>query len=175
MGGVPDTPRKGALSDQREADPSADRDGDGLVELEERLERELEEFLEPHGRAARIPQHGWRARLRRTRGGSLALKALVFAVGLVFIGIGAAAVVLPGPLTIPPMLLGLWIWASEFEWADALFQRAKKSGLEAWEQAKKRPLMSGLSTVGGLVAVGVLVWAANHYGWVDSAKDAVGL
>lgn len=175
MGGVPDTPRKGALSHDRTAARGADRDGDGHVDLEERLERELEEFLEPHGRAGRIPQTGWRARLRRTRGGSLALKTMVFLLGLVFIGIGAAAVVLPGPLTIPPMLLGLWIWASEFEWADALFQRAKKSGLEAWEQAKKRPLLSAVSTVGGLVAVGALLWAASHYGWVDSARDAVGL
>jgi uncharacterized membrane protein YbaN (DUF454 family) len=162
----------------RDADRPVDRVLDeGLVDdaLEHRLEAELEEFLEPHGRAARVGERGWRARLRRTRGGAVALKAGVFLLGLVFIGIGLAAVVLPGPLTIPPMLLGLWIWASEFEWADSLFQRAKRSGLEAWEQAKRRPVLSAVTTVGGLVAVGVLVWAVSHYGWVDTAKGWVGL
>ena len=160
------------------ADRSPEHPADeGLVddELERRLEVELEEFLEPHGRAARVGDTGWRARLRRTRGGAVALKTGVFLLGLVFIGIGAAAVVLPGPLTIPPMLLGLWIWASEFEWADSLFQRAKRSGLEAWESAKRRPVLSTATTVGGLVAVGVLVWAAGRYGWVDTAKGWVGL
>ncbi len=148
-------------------------------EVDAGFEAELTEFLEPHGRAAREGQSGLRAKVRRTRGGAIALKAGVFLVGLVFIGIGLAAVVLPGPLTIPPMLLGLYIWASEFEWADALFQRAKRSGLQAWEQAKKRPILSGVTTVGGLVAVGVLIWAAGHYGWVGGAgswaRDAAGL
>ncbi len=142
---------------------------------DDRFEAEFTEFLEPHGRAARAGQSGWRAKARRTRGGAVALKAGVFLLGAVFVGIGVAAIVLPGPLTIPPMLLGLYIWASEFEWADSLFQRAKRSGLEAWEQAKKRPVLSGVTTVGGLVGVGVLFWAAGHYGWVDSAKNAVGL
>lgn len=157
---------------------TGDLDGDGDVGLDDHLEREFGEFLEPHGRAARLGhagQSGWRARLRATRGGAIALKAGVFVLGLVFIGIGVAAVVLPGPLTIPPMLLGLWIWASEFEWADALFQRAKRSGAEAWESARKRPVLSTVTTVGGLVGVVALVWAAGHYGWVDQAKDTIGL
>jgi uncharacterized membrane protein YbaN (DUF454 family) len=152
-----------------------DRDPDLSDRLRDELEEELEEFLEPRGRAARLGDQGWRARLRRTRGGALALKLGVFVLGAVFIGIGLAAVVLPGPLTIPPMLLGLWIWASEFEWADSLFQRAKRSGLEAWEQARKRPVVSAATTLGGLAGVVVLVWAAGHYGWVDKARDAVGL
>lgn len=168
MGPVADTPDSDLVR-------TADLDGDGDIGLDDRLEREFGEFLEPHGRAGREGQSGWRARLRRTRGGAIALKSGVFLLGLLFVGLGAAAVVLPGPLTIPPMLLGLWIWASEFEWADSLFQRAKKSGAEAWESARKRPLLSAVTTLGGLVGVVVLVWAANRYGWVDSAKDAVGL
>ena len=106
----------------------------------------------PGGRSAREGDTGWRARLRRTPGGALLLKAVVFVVGALFIALGIAAAVLPGPLTIPPMLLGLYVLASEFDWADRLLQRAKKSAQEAWVKAKRRPVLSAVTTVGGLVA-----------------------
>lgn len=128
----------------------------------------------PHGRAARHGDSGWRGRMRRTRGGALALKAGVLVLGALFIALGLAAAVLPGPLTIPPMLLGLYILASEFEWADRLLQRAKKSAQEAWVKAKRRPVLSAVTTVGGLVLAGVVIWAVGHYDLVARAKDAVG-
>jgi hypothetical protein len=42
----------------------------------------------------------------------------VFLAGLLCIAAGVALSVLPGPLTIPPVLLGLWIWSTEFDWAQ---------------------------------------------------------
>ena len=36
--------------------------------------------------------------------------------------------VLPGPLTIPPVLLGLWIWSTEFEWAHRFFAAVQGEG-----------------------------------------------
>ncbi len=130
---------------------------------------------EPGGRSAREGDSGWRARVRRAPGGSLALKAGTLVLGSSFILLGLAAAVLPGPLTIPPVLLGLYILAGEFDWADALLQRAKKSATEAWAKAKKRPVLSAVTTVGGLVAAGAALWAVGHYELVDAAKDAVGL
>ena len=129
----------------------------------------------PGGRSAREGDSGWRSRLRRTPGGALFLKAAVFVLGGLFIALGVAAAVLPGPLTIPPMLLGLYILASEFDWADRLLQRAKKSAQEAWVKAKRRPVLSGITTVGGLVLAGVAIWAVGHYDLVERAKTAVGL
>ena len=124
------------------------------------------------------PRHsdtGWRARVRSTPGGAHALRVGVFLVGLLFIALGAALVVLPGPLTIPPILLGVWIWSSEFGWADRLLERAKRSAHEAWENAKRRPVLSALITVSGLVALGVGSWLAGRYELVGRAREAVGL
>ena len=129
----------------------------------------------PRGRAAREGDTGWRARLRRTPGGAIALKIGVLVVGMLFIALGLAAAVLPGPLTIPPMLLGLYVLASEFDWADRLLQRAKHSAQEAWEKAKQKPVLSAVTTIGGLVAAGVVIWAVGHYDLVDKARTALGL
>lgn len=140
----------------------ADGDGDSTV-------------VSATGRPATTRVGAWREGVRRTPGGAALLKVAVFVVGGVFIGLGLAAAVLPGPLTIPPVLLGLWIWSSEFAWADRLLQRAKDKGVEAWEAAKRKPVAATVTTVGGLVAAGAVVWAVGHFSLVDRARDAVGL
>lgn len=121
------------------------------------------------------PPSGLRARLRRTPGGRQLLKVVVFVVGLLFILLGLALAALPGPLTIPPILLGVWIWSTEFAWAERLLERAKRSAREAWENAKRRPVVSALVTGSGLVALGVGIWAVSRYELVDRAREAVGL
>ncbi len=118
---------------------------------------------------------GWRARLRRTPGGAPLLQVLVFLLGLVFILVGIALAALPGPLTIPPILLGVYIWSTEFAWADRLLERAKKSAREAWRKAKERPVLSGLITLSGLVALGVGIYLAGRYELVARAREIVGL
>jgi hypothetical protein len=129
----------------------------------------------PGGRAAREGQSGWRARVRATPGGALFLKIGTLALGVAFIALGGALVVLPGPLTIPPVLLGLYILASEFDWADRLLQRAKRSAQEAWAQAKRRPVTSTITTVGGLLLAGAVIWAVGRYELVDRGRELVGL
>jgi uncharacterized membrane protein YbaN (DUF454 family) len=100
----------------------------------------------------------------------------VFVVGLLCIAAGFALSVLPGPLTIPPVLLGLWIfWSTEFGWAQRLFQRAKVKGRQAWQHAKAHPVSSAAITVGGVVAVVVGVWALQHFHVVAVVRGAVGL
>lgn len=118
---------------------------------------------------------GIRARLRRTPGGAHLLKVIVFVLGLLFILLGFVLVALPGPLTIPPILVGLYIWSTEFAWADRLLERAKKSAREAWENAKKKPVISSLVTVGGLLALGVGIYLAARFDLVARGKELVGL
>ena len=113
--------------------------------------------------------------MRRTPGGAQLLKVLVFLTGLAFVLLGCALVVAPGPLTIPPILLGVWIWSTEFEWADRLLDRARRSAKEAWEDAKRRPVLSALVTVSGLVALGLAIWAINRYELVSRGLGLLGI
>lgn len=126
------------------------------------------------GEPVEVPATGWRARVRTKPGLGHAYRVGVFVVGLLFIALGFALAVLPGPLTIPPVLLGLYIWSTEFRFAKRLFDSFKEKAHEAWDHAKRRPISSGLITVGGLAAAGVAAWAVSHYELVDKAKDALG-
>lgn len=124
------------------------------------------------------PRHaltGWRARMRRTPGGAHVLQVLVFLAGLAFVLLGFVLAVLPGPLTIPPVLIGLYIWSTEFAWADRLLDRAKASAREAWKNAKAKPLLSALVTVGGLIALAVGFFVISKYELVARGKELVGL
>jgi hypothetical protein len=125
--------------------------------------------------SARMPTTGWRARLRRTPGGALLLKGLVFTAGLAFVVLGLVLIVAPGPLTIPPILLGLWIWSTEFAWADRQLDRAKASARVAWQDARRRPVVSAVVTGGGLIALGTAIWAVVAYELVARAREVVGV
>jgi hypothetical protein len=127
------------------------------------------------GGAAPVPRDSWRARTRRKPGIGTAYRVGVFVLGLAFIALGVALAVLPGPLTIPPVLVGLYIWSTEFSWAHRLFESFKAKGNEAWRHAKAHPVSSSIITVGGLVLAAVAVWAVYHYHFVARVKDAVGL
>lgn len=61
------------------------------------------------GRSTDVPAGGWRHRLRTNPATHQLWRVAVFVVGLVCIAVGIALAVLPGPLTIPPVLLGLWV------------------------------------------------------------------
>ena len=117
----------------------------------------------------------WKSGVRRTPGGGTAVKAIVFVSGLLFILLGLALAALPGPLTIPPILVGLYIWSTEFAWADRLLERAKRSAQEAWEKAKRQPVLTGLITLSGLAAFGVGLWLVAKYDVVERVKSLVGL
>lgn len=127
------------------------------------------------GGAAPVPRGSWRDRVRRKPGIGLAYRIGVFVLGLAFIALGGVLIVLPGPLTIPPILVGLWVWSTEFRWAHRLFESSKKKGQEAWAHAKRHPVSSSVITGGGIIAVIVAVWAINHWHLITRAKHAVGI
>jgi uncharacterized membrane protein YbaN (DUF454 family) len=125
--------------------------------------------------AADVPKGGFRDRMRSKPGIGHLYRLGVFIVGLLFIGLGFALVVLPGPLTIPPIILGLYIWSTEFEFADRLFDKMREQGKDAWEHAKRKPVSSTIITVAGLVGAGVAIWAVTKYDLIEKGKDAIGL
>ena len=129
----------------------------------------------PVARSFLSPLWEWKRPMRRTPGGAHAVKVIVFLAGLFFILLGLALAALPGPLTIPPILLGLYIWSTEFAWADRLLDRARRSALEAWEKAKQKPVVTALVTGSGLVAFGIGVWLVLEYDLIDRARELVGL
>jgi hypothetical protein len=95
------------------------------------------------------------------------------AQGLLCIVAGVALMVLPGPLTVPPVLRGLWIWSTEFRFAERFFDASKDKAREAWDHAKIHPTTSACITGGGLLAAGAAMWAVRHFRLVDMAKEAV--
>ena len=122
-----------------------------------------------------VERGSFRDRMRRRRHTRLAWRISVFVAGLLCILAGFALVVLPGPLTIPPIIVGLWIWSTEFEWAHRFFSVWKEKGKDAWDHAQRHPVSSTAITIGGLVAAGVVIWAVLHYDLVDRGKELVGL
>jgi uncharacterized membrane protein YbaN (DUF454 family) len=102
-------------------------------------------------------------------------KVVFFVAGLVLIIIGLVLIVLPGPLTIPPILAGLWLWSREFEFARRLLRPVEKKGAVAWQKAKEKPVHTTVVTVLGLVGAGVIIWATLRYDLIDRGRTLVGL
>ena len=127
------------------------------------------------GSPAPVAAGSWPDRMRRKPGIGQLYRVGVFLAGLVCVGIGLALSVLPGPLTIPPVLLGLWIWSKEFGWARRLFESFHAKGREAWAHAKLHPVSAGLITGGGLVAAGAAIWAVRHFELIARARQPLGL
>ena len=127
------------------------------------------------GTPAAVPSDSWRTRIRSKPGLREVYRVGVFLVGLLFVALGVALAALPGPLTIPPVLLGLYIWSTEFRWANKLFRSFKRKGEAAWAHAKAHPVSSAAITIGGIAAAVAAFWAVQHYDLIARARDAVGI
>lgn len=126
------------------------------------------------GQPREVRPGSFRERVHRNRQVALAWRIGVFVAGLLCVAVGLALSVLPGPLTIPPVLLGLWVWSTEFAWAARFFQVFQRKAAEAWAHARQHPASSLAITVGGLAAAGVAFWAVGHFELVDKATSALG-
>ena len=125
------------------------------------------------GKPREVAAGSWRDRIRQKPGLGIAYRVGVFVVGLLFVLLGLALTVLPGPLTIPPVLLGLWVWSTEFEWARRFFVAFRRKARDAWAHARQHPVSSAAVTVGGLALAGAVFWAVGHYELVDRALAVV--
>ena len=126
------------------------------------------------GQPRPVTPGSWRDRIHRNPGLARVWRIGVFLAGLLCVALGFALAVLPGPLTIPPILLGLWVWSTEFEWARRFFAVFRRKARDAWAHARQHPVSSIVITVGGLAAAAVAVWAVGHFQLVDRAREALG-
>jgi len=82
-------------------------------------------------------------------------RVVVFVAGLLLIITGLVLIVLPGPLTIPPILLGLVVWSMEFDFAERWLDPIERRAQIAWDAAQARPWRTGIITGTGLLGAGV--------------------
>lgn len=101
---------------------------------------------------------GWRRKIRSNPHAHLIYRVIVGILGLVVVVVGLIMVPFPGPGWLV-VLLGLGLWASEFEWAQHLLQLARRT-LKAWtEWLRPQPWwMSGLVLLITVVAVAAFFW-----------------
>lgn len=113
----------------------------------------------------------WRSRTRQRPALGPLWRSAVFLAGLLCIVAGVALAVLPGPLTIPPILLGLYVWSTEFTWARRLFDVFRSKGRRAWQHARQHPLPAAAVTIGGLLGAAGAMWSVGHFhlvAWVGA-------
>lgn len=55
-------------------------------------------------------------------------KVIVSVIGFTFISLGLLLIVLPGPFTLPFLILGLVVLGLEFAWADRMLDQVKAQG-----------------------------------------------
>jgi hypothetical protein len=127
------------------------------------------------GQPRPVEPGSFRERVHSKPGRALAWRVGVFVAGLLFVLLGLALTVLPGPLTIPPVLLGLWVWSTEFEWARRVFVTFRRKARDAWQHARQHPVSSAAVTVGGLAAAVLVFWAVGHFDLVDRGMSALGV
>jgi len=127
------------------------------------------------GKPRPVEPGSWRERIRSKPGLATAYRTAVFLAGLLFVLLGLALTVLPGPLTIPPVLFGLWIWSTEFSFARRLFESFRRKADDAWQHAKAHPASSAAITIGGIAAAIAAAWAVSHFELVDKGRQAAGV
>ena len=75
----------------------------------------------------------WKALPRSVR------QLIVLVIGSTLILVGLALIILPGPFTMPLVILGLFILAIEFAWAESLLTRAKNHAKKLDSRKMKKP------------------------------------
>ncbi len=117
----------------------------------------------PKGRLFRDPSHddrdwAWRRAIRANPHSLRVWRGAVFVVGLVLVVGGLALVPLPGPGWLI-VILGIAVWASEFEPAARLldFVKAKVRAWETWATAQPW-WVKGLLGLGCALVVAGAIW-----------------
>jgi hypothetical protein len=113
-----------------------------------------------------VTEHaGWRERVKSTRATRYAYQTGVFLLGLlVILACLGLWTVLPAPLAIPPMLIGVWIWSTEFPFAGGLLEWLRDKGQSARDYAKRHPVKFGVMAVAGFLIGVAGYWAFFQLG-----------
>ena len=100
----------------------------------------------------------WRRKIRSNPAAHRVYRIAVGVIGLIIVVGGLVMVPFPGPGWLV-VFLGLGVWASEFEWAQRLLQRARNT-LKAWsEWLKPQPWwVKGLVLLLTAAAVAAIFW-----------------
>jgi uncharacterized protein (TIGR02611 family) len=101
----------------------------------------------------------WRRKIRSNPRSHLIYRMVVGFVGLVIVVIGLILVPFPGPGWVI-VFVGLAIWASEFEWAQRLLHRARRT-LGSWNDwlTPQAWWVKGLVLLLTIAAVALFFWA----------------
>ena len=107
----------------------------------------------------------WRARIRANSVALFWYRIVVGVVGLVLMVAAALTGWLPGPGGIPLFLMGLAVWASEFEWAHRLL-----SVFDRWFERFKAmsPRNKRFFTVATIICILITWYLAAWYAGVPS-------
>jgi len=100
----------------------------------------------------------WRRKIRANPHSHRIYRIVVGFVGLVIVVIGLLMVPFPGPGWLV-VFLGMAVWASEFEWAQRLLQRAKSMLKHFNEWLQPQPWwVKGLALLITFAAVAAIFW-----------------
>jgi hypothetical protein len=132
-----------------------------LVEEDADDHRHRHHFPHPHLIEAEEDRWQWRARIRRDPRKLFFYRIGVTLLGLLLVVAAAVTGPLPGPGGIPLFLLGLAVWASEFEWALKVMKWFKAQ----FERYKR--LSRGPKLVFWVVVV-LVAWSATYLTMVTS-------
>jgi uncharacterized protein (TIGR02611 family) len=114
-----------------------------------RVTRFLHKFArlapQPRWRLLKSPDHGRRFSPRpvevtpeRRSISAHTKRVIATVVGLVLVAVGAAIIPIPGPWSLPIMLAGLAILASEYDWAEDVLDWSKQKARKARDKLKAR-------------------------------------
>lgn len=98
-----------------------------------------------------------------TKPAAIALTFLHAIAGGGLILLGLAAIVLPGPFTVPPIVLGLWILSRRFNSAAKLLSRLEPSWSRLRDRYRNRHGRLVLEGVISVFWVAAVVWIAHRF------------
>jgi uncharacterized protein (TIGR02611 family) len=116
----------------------------------------------------------WRRRIRQNPRQLVVYRLAVAILGLLLICLGFVSGPLPGPGGIPLILLGLAVWASEFEWAHHLMERLKSLGrrYQSWSRQRKSTFWLAFFSCSAALGYGYLL-VLGLPGWLPAAVSGL--
>ncbi|MCW2810011.1 MAG: hypothetical protein JWP61_469 [Friedmanniella sp.] len=116
----------------------------------------------------------WRRRIRQNPHQLRVYRVAVAIAGLFFVALGFVSGPLPGPGGIPLVLLGLAVWASEFEWANRLMHwfKAQLARFRSWSRPRQVLAWLVFFAVCGLCGYGYLL-TIGPPSWLPASVDDV--